>query len=53
LIEIFVSPNIDLCHGEFDGDENVVKGFVFWGWLHIYLPDSSHHHVVLEQRGSR
>ena len=46
-IAIMASPNIDLCHGEFDGDEIVVRGFVLWGWPDIYLPDS----VGLDQGG--
>ena len=46
-VAVFASPNIDLCHGEFDGDEIVVRGFVLWGWPDIYLPDS----VGLDQGG--
>jgi len=41
------SPDIDLCRAEFDGDEIVIKAFVFWGWPDIYLPDS----VDLEMAG--
>ncbi len=46
-IAIMASPDIDLCHGQLDGDEIVVRGFVFCGWPDIYLPDS----VDLEQGG--
>lgn len=46
-IAIMASPDIDLCHSEFDGDEIVVRGFVLWGWPDIYLPDS----VGLDQGG--
>jgi hypothetical protein len=39
-LAVFASPDIDLCHARLDGDEVVVKGFVFWGWPDIYVPDS-------------
>jgi len=40
-IAVFASPDIDLCHAQLDGDEVVVRGFVFWGWPDIYVPDSA------------
>jgi hypothetical protein len=46
-VAVFASPNIDLCHDQLDGDEIVVRGFVFWGWPDIYVPDS----VRLEMSG--
>lgn len=46
-VAVFASPNIDLCHDQLDGDEVVVRGFVFWGWPDIYVPDS----VRLEMSG--
>lgn len=46
-VAIFASPDIDLCRAQVDGDEIVVRGFVFWGWPDIYLPDS----VRLEMGG--
>jgi hypothetical protein len=39
-VAVFASPNIDLCHEQLDGHEVVVRGFVFWGWPDIYVPDS-------------
>jgi Domain of unknown function (DUF1707) len=46
-LAVFASPDIDLCHDQLDGDEIVVRGFVFWGWPDIYVPDS----VRLEMSG--
>lgn len=46
-VAVFASPDIDLCHDQLDGDEIVVRGFVFWGWPDIYVPDS----VRLEMSG--
>jgi Domain of unknown function (DUF1707) len=46
-VAVFASPNLDLCHDQLDGDEIVVRGFVFWGWPDIYVPDS----VRLEMSG--
>ncbi|HSR83996.1 MAG TPA: DUF1707 domain-containing protein [Streptosporangiaceae bacterium] len=39
-IAVFASPDLDLCHAQLEGDEIAVKGFVFWGWPDIYVPDS-------------
>lgn len=46
-VAVFASPDIDLCHDQLDGDEIVVRGFVFWGWPDVYVPDS----VRLEMSG--
>lgn len=40
-IAVFASPDIDLCHAQLDGNEVVVRGFVFWGWPDVYVPDSA------------